>query len=1104
MSTGVWKTTVYDNFTTGGILTTGETICYNGNPAIIGSSVVASGGDGSISYQWQSSTTSGSSGFGNIPGATGASYGPPSGLSQSTWYRREAKDGTCNPALTASTGVWKTTVHGNFTAGGILATGETICYNGDPGNIASSVVASGGDGSIAYQWQSSTTSQSDGFGDIYGATGASYGPPAGLTQSTWYRRQAKDGTCNPTFTVSTGVWKTTVYGNFTTGGILATGETICYNGNPAIIGSSVAASGGNGAISYQWQSSTVDQSTGFGDISGATGASFDPPGGLTQTTWYRRMAKDGLCNTVLTLSAGVWKTTVYGNFTTGGILTTGETVCHGGDPANIGSSVVASGGDGSIAYQWQSSTASQSTGFGNISGATGASFDPPSGLTQTTWYRRMAKDGTCNPAFAPSDGVWKTTVYGNFTAGGIVATGETVCFGGNPAAIGSSVDAGGGDGAIVYQWQSSTISQSTGFGDIPGATGASYGPPAGLTQSTWYRRQAKDGTCNTAFTLSAGTALITVKAHLTATLSGGATYCNGAATTTTLSLAVTGSGTVSGTLSEGTPFTGTAPVITVDVAPTSTTAYTIATLTDGACNAVPADMGGSATVTVNPLPVAPAAGNVTVCHDGSAHTGTATAGAGETVIWYTMATGGAVTTAPSGTAAGSYVAYAAAKVAATGCESATRTSVTVKINALPAAAAGADRIACGGSSTTLGAAAVPGSTYSWSSAPSGFASTLANPTAAPTVSTTYTVVETVALTGCTNSHSVVVTTKPIPAAVAGDDRTICYGTSTVIGAPPVPGNIYKWTSMPPLLTSTKANPTVSPLINTVYTLVETIYATGCSNTHSVTVTVAHAVGAAGAISGPATVLQGQAGVTFSVAPIANATGYAWSLPSGAAVTAGGNTASITVSFSATAVSGTVTVAGTNVCGSGAASPGFSLTVTPLIPVDLAVDGTVSTVACYNASQTITVAGSGSFIVKAAATVTMIAGQNIIYLPGATVEPNGYMHGYISSTDHCPSQLPSIVTITTGEDELPLVSQTPSFKLWPNPTTGNFTLEQTGGQPNGALKVAIYGMHGEKLLSRELTGEKKYVLSISEFPVGLYFVKVVAGEGAATFKLIKTN
>jgi hypothetical protein len=85
---------------------------------------------------------------------------------------------------------------------------------------------------------------------------------------------------------------------------------------------------------------------------------------------------------------------------------------------------------------------------------------------------------------------------------------------------------------------------------------------------------------------------------------------------------------------------------------------------------------------------------VIACFDGVAHTGSATAGAGESVVWYDAATGGNVTSAPTGTAVGIYTAYAAAKIAATGCESATRTTVTVTINDLPGAPSAGNVIAC--------------------------------------------------------------------------------------------------------------------------------------------------------------------------------------------------------------------------------------------------------------------------------------------------------------------------------------------------------------------------------------------------------------------------
>lgn len=87
-------------------------------------------------------------------------------------------------------------------------------------------------------------------------------------------------------------------------------------------------------------------------------------------------------------------------------------------------------------------------------------------------------------------------------------------------------------------------------------------------------------------------------------------------------------------------------------------------------------------------------------------------------------------------------------------------------------------------------------------------------------------------------------------------------------------------------------------------------------------------GAAGYITGPAegNVCAGETGISFSIAPIANATGYNWTLPLGASITAGNNTNEISVSFSATALNGNVMVQGTNPYGSGASSIPFPITV----------------------------------------------------------------------------------------------------------------------------------------------------------------------------------
>ena len=107
---------------------------------------------------------------------------------------------------------------------------------------------------------------------------------------------------------------------------------------------------------------------------------------------------------------------------------------------------------------------------------------------------------------------------------------------------------------------------------------------------------------------------------------------------------------------------------------------------------------------------------------------------------------------PSASAAGTYV-VSYTFTGANGCGSTTSTSVT--INPLPTAIAGTSRTINRGDSTTLGAVAIPGNAYSWVSIPAGFTSSISNPSAAPLVTTAYTITETTPQ-GCVRSNSLVV------------------------------------------------------------------------------------------------------------------------------------------------------------------------------------------------------------------------------------------------------------------------------------------------------------------------------------------------------------
>jgi len=156
--------------------------------------------------------------------------------------------------------------------------------------------------------------------------------------------------------------------------------------------------------------------------------------------------------------------------------------------------------------------------------------------------------------------------------------------------------------------------------------------------------------------------------------------------------------------------------------------------------------------------------------------------------------------------------------------------------------------------------------------------------------------------------------------------------------------------------------------------------------------------------------------------------------------------------------------------------------------------------CYNATQTIYIAGSGTdFVIQDGGSVTMIAGQKIIYLPGTKVHYGGYMWGYIAPTGpFCTN--PALPAVLTSQDENFRSIEQSSFKIYPNPTSGKFILELKG--ITDKVAVDIFGSHGNKVLTNVILGENKHEFSLSDLPVGVYFIRVISGNKVETIKIIK--
>ena len=267
------------------------------------------------------------------------------------------------------------------------------------------------------------------------------------------------------------------------------------------------------------------------------------------------------------------------------------------------------------------------------------------------------------------------------------------------------------------------------------------------------------------------------------------------------------------------------------VAPTTTTIYIVR----DSINASGCIASDSVTVTVNPVPTPNAGSDKSICAGSSASIGSA-AVSGHSYKWTSSPSGYTSTAATNTVTPGNTTIYIVRdSIDASGCIASD--SITVTVNPLPTPNAGADKSICAGSSAAIGDTAVSGHSYMWTSSPSGYSSTTATNTVTPGTTTIYIVRDSINASGCITSDSVTITVNPLPAANVGSSKTICKGDSTSIGANAVSGNTYSWSSSPTGFTSTNSNPTVTPLINTIYYLTENNTATGCTKSDSVSILV---------------------------------------------------------------------------------------------------------------------------------------------------------------------------------------------------------------------------------------------------------------------------
>jgi len=141
---------------------------------------------GTVSYQWQSSTTSGGT-FSDISGETNAIYEAPTTSSGTTYYKVIATDSGTTSITSNEASV---TVNANPTSGGQISGNQTVCSGYIPAAFTSTSLPTGYNGTLEYKWQKSTTNSTEGFSDISSSDSPTY-TSGELVTTTWFKRLAK-------------------------------------------------------------------------------------------------------------------------------------------------------------------------------------------------------------------------------------------------------------------------------------------------------------------------------------------------------------------------------------------------------------------------------------------------------------------------------------------------------------------------------------------------------------------------------------------------------------------------------------------------------------------------------------------------------------------------------------------------------------------------------------------------------------------------------------------------------------------------------------------------------------------------------------------------
>ncbi|MEO6669676.1 MAG: M12 family metallo-peptidase [Ferruginibacter sp.] len=469
-------------------------------------------------------------------------------------------------------------------------------------------------------------------------------------------------------------------------------------------------------------------------------------------------------------------------------------------------------------------------------------------------------------------------------------------------------------------------------------------------------------------------------------------------------------------------------------------------------------------------------------------------------------------------ASGGNISVKANNVCGSGVAKTLALAITASTPAQPGAITGATTV-CPGSTQTYSVSAVSGASgYTWT-LPSGWSGTSTSNSIIVTAGTVAGNISVSASNGCGTSVIQTIAVSiggSVPAApgtiaVSGGTANVCTGDNRTYSVPLVQGFTYNWLA-PAGTTINSGQNTNSVTIGFTAAFISgsalsVTASNSCGSSPATSITISKTT-----IARPGTITIGGGSPkvcpgdsrTYSISPVAGITNYNWSVPTGASITSGQGTATISVTYTPNFITnGTLSVTANNNCGTSLPknltiarnNPGSSAAITGPATICAGTVGTYTATAVASATGYLWTIPAGG-IAQGATNGNVI---NILWgTTGGTLA--------VKATNACgvsgSRSLKIIISCAPRLAQLSTVDENPVAVIYPNPTS-DIARVRFSSKENSLCTFTITDVAGRKLLTdkqQATAGMNVHQFNLSKFTRGTYLLLIETKDGKQVLKI----